>query len=314
MSGVYCTLADVRARLGGDLANIGPEYDGVIAAKCDEVTADINRRVSRARGISGPWSFLADAAAAVQKITLAAGGSAPTAGNFTLSFGGYTTGSIAFNAAASAVQTALLALTSIGSGNAAVAGSAGGPYLVTFGGSLTGPQARITGAIVSGFLPANGSVVVEEITAAVAAVPSKRIYSGIEGGSTLLRIDDCVSVSTVELMSPAGTVAATLTVNTDFVAIPTNGGPITGLRRIGANWPDNPAGVRVGATWGMSTTVPYDVREAAVIEVIRSRFGDSAGNTDVVGVTPFGGAQISKAFSSKLAQLVNDYRFGGGFV
>src|SRR5579864_9159015 len=44
----------------------------------------------------------------------------PTGGTFTLSFGGHTTTGIAYNAAASAVQSALVALASIGSNNVTV--------------------------------------------------------------------------------------------------------------------------------------------------------------------------------------------------
>ena len=60
---VYCTPTDVRTRLAGDIPNMGTEYDAVLAAKCDEVTADINRMVAQARGISGAWSFVADTTA-----------------------------------------------------------------------------------------------------------------------------------------------------------------------------------------------------------------------------------------------------------
>jgi len=60
----------------------------------------------------------------------------PTGGTFTLTYGGQTTAGIAYNAAASDVQTALAALSSIGVGNVSVAGAAGGPWNVTFVGSL----------------------------------------------------------------------------------------------------------------------------------------------------------------------------------
>ncbi|CAN5134114.1 hypothetical protein BH11ACT7_BH11ACT7_20550 [soil metagenome] len=69
----------------------------------------------------------------VQTITVDAGGNP-----FTLGFRGAPTSSIANGAAASTVQTALQGLATIGSGNATVAGSAGGPYTVTFAGALAG--------------------------------------------------------------------------------------------------------------------------------------------------------------------------------
>lgn len=69
----------------------------------------------------------------------------PSAGNFTLTYKGQTTGNIAYNAASSAVQTALQGLSTIGSGNATVSGSAGGPYTVTFAGTLATDTTALTG-------------------------------------------------------------------------------------------------------------------------------------------------------------------------
>jgi hypothetical protein len=87
----------------------------------------------------------------------------PTGGTFTLTYGANTTSGLAYNAAASAVQTALQGLASIGASNATVTGSAGGPYTVTFaaavaqnnsaqiltadGSSLTGGTPSITIAV-----------------------------------------------------------------------------------------------------------------------------------------------------------------------
>jgi len=70
-----------------------------------------------------------------EKQTVTIGGS-PTGGTFTLSFKGQTTAGIAYDAAAAAVQSALEALSTIGSGNVSVSGSAGGPYTVEFIGAL----------------------------------------------------------------------------------------------------------------------------------------------------------------------------------
>lgn len=56
----------------------------------------------------------------------------PTGGTFKLSFKGYTTPGIAYNATAATVQAALEALSSIGTTGVAVSGSAGGPYAITF--------------------------------------------------------------------------------------------------------------------------------------------------------------------------------------
>jgi hypothetical protein len=73
----------------------------------------------------------------VQTVTITG---TPTGGSFILDFNGAPTGDIAYNAAASAVQTALQGLSTVGAGNVTVSGSAGGPYTVTFAGSLAAAQ------------------------------------------------------------------------------------------------------------------------------------------------------------------------------
>ena len=59
-----------------------------------------------------------------------------TAGDFTLTFEGDTTAPIQFDSSPGAVQSALEALASIGSGNVSVTGAAGGPWTVEFVGDL----------------------------------------------------------------------------------------------------------------------------------------------------------------------------------
>lgn len=65
----------------------------------------------------------------VQTVTISG---SPSGGTFTLTYSGAATTAIAFNAAATAVEDALEALSTIGNGNIRVTGSAGGPYTVTF--------------------------------------------------------------------------------------------------------------------------------------------------------------------------------------
>jgi hypothetical protein len=74
-------------------------------------------------------------ASAVQSIDVPAG---VTGGEFTLTFGGKTTGPIAYNAAAGSVEAELEALASIGAGNVTVSGGPGATaaYTVTFSGAL----------------------------------------------------------------------------------------------------------------------------------------------------------------------------------
>ncbi|MCW2901917.1 MAG: hypothetical protein JWO67_4182 [Streptosporangiaceae bacterium] len=90
----------------------------------------------------------------VQTITITG---VPTGGTFSLTFQGQTTPALAFNAATSAVQTALQALSTIGSGNATVTGTAGTSYVVTFVGALANtnvPNIVAVGTFTGGTSPA----------------------------------------------------------------------------------------------------------------------------------------------------------------
>ncbi|WP_280498550.1 major capsid protein [Nocardia cyriacigeorgica] len=108
----------------------------------DEYLVDRRCKVSEAvtiplcvNGVVGDRQTLTCAATTneVQTVTITGG---PTGGTWTLSFGGDTTDPIAHNASAAVVQALLAGLSSIGAGNIAVSGAAGGPYTVTFQGAL----------------------------------------------------------------------------------------------------------------------------------------------------------------------------------
>ncbi len=92
------------------------------------------------RGALGAVSSTTTAGASeTQTITITG---SPSGGNFRLTYRGQTTPDIAHNAAASAVQAALEALSTVGAGNVAVTGSAGGPYAVAFQAALANQNAR----------------------------------------------------------------------------------------------------------------------------------------------------------------------------
>lgn len=73
-------------------------------------------------------------------------GNSPTGGTFTLSYEGQTTAGIAPDAAASAVESALEALSTIGASNVVVTGDAGGPWTVEFVEDLAGTNVTLMGA------------------------------------------------------------------------------------------------------------------------------------------------------------------------
>jgi hypothetical protein len=92
----------------------------------------------------------------VQTITITG---TPTGGSFTLTFDGQTTANIAYNAIASAVQSALVALSNLNTGDVVVTGGPGPgtPYVVTFGGTKASqavPTMSATGSFTGGTTPA----------------------------------------------------------------------------------------------------------------------------------------------------------------
>src|SRR5258708_609346 len=70
---------------------------------------------------------------------------APSAGTFTLTYGGQTTAGIAFNATGATAQTAFQLLSSVGA-NATISGAAGGPSTVSLLGALINDGLALTGS------------------------------------------------------------------------------------------------------------------------------------------------------------------------
>ncbi len=92
----------------------------------------------------------------VQTVTITG---TPTGGTFTLTYEGQTTTALAYNATASAVDTALEALSNIGVGDVTVTGgpAPGTPFTVTFTGALAGgnrSQMTANGSFTGGTTPA----------------------------------------------------------------------------------------------------------------------------------------------------------------
>jgi hypothetical protein len=77
----------------------------------------------------------------------------PTAGTFRLSFKSVTTATIAYNATAAAVQAALEALSTIGTGNVAATGGPlpGSPVVLTFQGQLAGTNLPMLTVVAPAF-------------------------------------------------------------------------------------------------------------------------------------------------------------------
>lgn len=306
MRAAYCTLEDVKSSLSGDVPNMGASHDQSLVNKILEVSKDLDRQVARCRGDSDElFSFLADRQYGQQRVYMSSS-PAPTSGSFVLSFGGEITNPIAFDATGADVQVYLSALSTVGDGNVTVTGLQGGPWVVDFAGSLSGPQAVISGRASTDV--ADATIVVLPMYEGVALVPSERFfYPTPDVWGNIILIDDCVEISSVMTYDASGSSASSLSSPGDYRPYPLRGLPIQGIKSTGATWPAYPAVVGVTATWGHRWEVPADVREGAVIEAVRSHFAAVAGNDDRLGMTPFGKVITSKAFTSKFKELVADY-------
>lgn len=118
--------------------------------------------------VLGPGDFLSAVASALVQTATITGG----AGTFTLTYNGATTTSIAYNATAATVQTALTALSTIGANGVTVTGSAGGPYTVTFAGGGSALVPLMSGAGAGG-----ASVAIAGVTSAVDLVVTGAVLS-----------------------------------------------------------------------------------------------------------------------------------------
>lgn len=129
----------------------------------------------------------------------------PTGGTFTITVNGQTTSNIAFNASASTVQTAVAALSSVGSGNVSVTGSAlpTGPQLFVFKGAAAETELTISADstnLTGGTTPTAAFTRFVQSTTALALVPilprevtvkMATTQAGLAGASAMTRVLEC---------------------------------------------------------------------------------------------------------------------------
>jgi hypothetical protein len=100
-------------------------------------------------------------------------------GTFTLTFRGYTTAAIAWNALAATIKTAMLtAMPILSTSDIAVAGSAGGPYTFTFSGVYAGANVPAITVNITG-LTDGGLAVTGDSTAIVESTPGAGLLTGV---------------------------------------------------------------------------------------------------------------------------------------
>ena len=154
---------------------------------------------------------------AVQSVTISGGA---TGGTFTITYGGYTTPGIAWNASAATVQTALQALTSIGANNVLVTGNAGGPYTLTFVGTLGIQPITTVTASASGLTGGTPVITPASVTTGIApttggtanwpwSLPSNWAIDWAQGDPLVANPLGTTSITSIAITNP-GTVAATV--------------------------------------------------------------------------------------------------------
>lgn len=140
--------------------------------------------------------FVGTATNEVQTVTIGGGA---TGGTFPLTYSGQTTTAITYPATAATVQAALVALSNVGAGNVAVTGSSGGPYTVTFQGTLAGTnvaQMTTSAASLTGGTP---TAAVTTGTGGVVAhypngfIPSGTVIGKVTSGGLFGPYDDTAS-------------------------------------------------------------------------------------------------------------------------
>lgn len=159
----------------GEGRTYGVEFIGPYAA------TDVNSMQARSAATLGISTTIEGSGTAIDEVQVVTLNHGPIAGTFALTFQGQTTGTIAVDATAGTVQTALEALSNIAAGEAVVTGDAGGPYTVTFSVGLGGTDvAEMTG---DGTLLTGSSVYVATTQTFISVTNEVQVAS-ITGGPT----------------------------------------------------------------------------------------------------------------------------------
>ncbi|MFE7746871.1 phage tail tube protein [Nocardia sp. NPDC057455] len=131
-------------------------YEHFFAVKWSDVgggNADLQKFTATLSGRGEPTAIAKPQATDVNEIQLITVVGDPTAGGYVLGVLGDPTSSIAYNAADTAVEAALEALPSVGTGNVTVSGPVGGPYACEFLGDRAGvdvPQIEVVSHTLTG--------------------------------------------------------------------------------------------------------------------------------------------------------------------
>lgn len=257
-----------------------------------------------------------------------------TGGTYTITYEGIASAAIAYNALASAVLAALNAVSTINGIVESVAGPAGGPWIVTFNGTignnasvlvpngalLTGAGAAIavtntTDAALQRRLDAATQVIDHELdqaagTFSAAAGAAIRTVYGDGTGYLLLPAFVAGSVTLVTTISGLG-VPDYIEQDGYLIVTDANGViPIDGELRdygiTGLVWREG-VPYAVSATYGYSS-VPSDIKEACLQIAVRMWRAKDAGFSDVVGVEGSGAVGYNGALPNMVKRILDRYR------
>lgn len=289
--------------VSGNVATNVAIYNGYFGSGGSGVVAEVNQTVAAIKTkIQGGYnlqSLTFNSTSKVQVVTLRG---SPTGGTFTLSYGGQTTAAIAYNATAATVQTALTNLSNIGSGNATVTGSAGGPYTVTLAprsqvltvfGSPTGGTFTLTygGQTTSAIAYNATAATVQTALWNLSAIGSSGVtVTGSAGGPYSLLFASSISGVTLVTATSSLTGGTEMSVSSSYTAISATSS-LTG---------GSSPSVLTQSTW----TPPWNTADDAPKELYAVAFGSGGG-----------GAAGQKVVNNNLANCFGgDYGRAGGYV
>lgn len=257
---------------------------------------------------------------------------APSGGTFTLSYEGTATVAIASNATATTVQTALRAISAIGSSGVVVTGRPGGPWLAKFQGALTtdaGPLSLGTNSLTGGTNPSVSiesatedllqdcldratSIVREAMRARLAdpnfdytayGVASTKIVRGHASEYLTLPAHQSGSVALVEYQQ--GTNPATYATIADQY-LQENGQLYRAIGWDGGFYGARPR-YRITAVWGYGPTPPDAIVELTLelaVNIWRSR--DKGGFTEMVGVEGNGAIRMVAGLNKQQEMILDN--------
>lgn len=260
----------------------------------------------------------------------------PSGGTFTLVYEGVASAALASNATATAVQTALRAITAIGSSGVNVRGRPGGPYTATFQGTLAtdaGPLSLGTNSLTGGTVPSvtvapatdgvlqdcldRATDIVRTAMRSLLADPlfdyaaygsaSTRIVRGYDTHYLTLPAYQLGSAALVEYQSSSNPSAYTALEAAQWEA------SADGRLYRASGWGGLYAGTdpryRITAVWGYGPTPPDSVVEVTLeqaVNVWRSR--DRGGFSEVVGVDGQGAVKQVAGLNKLQMQALTNLR------